>query len=97
MEATREIYWNIGHGWTTLVPMYLLAIAAITMLVYGFLKRVKVYKQGKPINRTDQPGARVAEALSSVLMQAKVIRVRWPGLAHGGFFWAFFLLFIGTE
>jgi Fe-S oxidoreductase/nitrate reductase gamma subunit len=66
------------------------------MLVYGFLKRVKVYKQGKPINRTDQPGVRVAEALSSVLMQAKVIRVRWPGLAHGGFFWAFFLLFIGT-
>ncbi len=59
MEATREIYWNIGHGWTTLVPMYLLAIAAITMLAYGVLKRVKVYKQGKPISRTDQPGRRV--------------------------------------
>lgn len=96
MEASREIYWNIGHGWTTLVPMYLLTIAAIALLAYGFLQRLKVYKQGKPINRIDHPGARVADALIGVLMQAKVIRVRWPGLAHGAFFWAFFLLFIGT-
>ena len=28
-------------------------------------------------------------------MQSKVIRVRWPGLAHGVFFWGFFLLLIG--
>jgi hypothetical protein len=53
MEISREIYWNIGHGWKTLVPMYLLMLAAIAALVYGFLQRQKVYKIGKPINRTD--------------------------------------------
>ena len=29
MEITREIYWNVGHGPLTLVPMYLLAIGAM--------------------------------------------------------------------
>ena len=96
MEASREIYWNIGHGWTTLVPMYLLTIAAMAVLVYGFVQRLKVYRQGKSINRTDNFGERLTEAVTSVLTQSKVIRVRWPGLAHGVFFWGFFLLLIGT-
>ena len=96
MEASREIYWNIGHGWTTLVPMYLLTIAAMAVLVHGFWQRLKVYKQGKPIERTDHFGERLMDAIASVLAQSKVIRVRWPGLAHGVFFWGFFLLLIGT-
>ncbi len=66
MEASREIYWNIGHGWTTLVPIYLLTLAAIAILVYGFLQWLKVYKQGQ--NRTDHFGERLAEAMTSVLM-----------------------------
>ena len=96
MEANREIYWNIGHGWTTLMPMYLLTIAALAVLAYGFRQRLKVYKQGKAINRMDHPGERLVAALQGVLFQNKVIRVRWPGLAHGLFFWGFFLLLIGT-
>ncbi|KGO33167.1 MAG: heterodisulfide reductase-related iron-sulfur binding cluster [Desulfoprunum sp.] len=97
MEATREIYWNVGHGWTTLVPMYLLTIAAIGVLAYGGMQRVKVYRLGKPIDRTDDLWQRIADAAATVLGQAKVIRVRWPGLAHGAFFWSFFVLFIGTS
>ena len=96
MEASREIYWNIGHGWTTLVPMYLLTIGAMAVLAYGFRQRLKVYKQGKAINRTDKVGERLVAAIQGVLFQGKVIRVRWPGLAHGIFFWGFFLLLIGT-
>ena len=34
MESTREIYWNVGHGIATLAPMYLLALAALGLLVY---------------------------------------------------------------
>ncbi len=97
MEATREIYWNVGHGWTTLVPMYLLTIAAIGVLVYGGMQRLKVYQLGKPIDRTDDLGQRIVDAIVTVLGQAKVIRVRWPGLAHGAFFWSFVVLFIGTS
>ncbi len=96
MEASREIYWNIGHGWTTLVPMYVLSLAAITVLIWGFLTRLKVYRQGKPIQRTDHLTERLKYTFLSALGQTKVTRVVWPGLAHGLFFWAFFLLFIGT-
>ncbi len=96
MEFTREIYWNVGHNAGTLVPMYLLAFTAIGLLVRGFLKRIEVYKQGLPFNRTDRLGDRIRHMLENVLLQKKVARVRWPGLVHGFFFWGFVLLFIGT-
>ena len=96
MEASREIYWNVGHGWMTLVPMYLLALAAFGVLAYGFVLRYKVYRRGKPLQRTDGFGERLGYAVRGALFQGKVIRVRWPGLAHGLFFFGFFLLFIGT-
>lgn len=97
MEVSREIYWNIGHGWTTLVPMYLLTLAAIGVLVFGGLQRLKIYRLGKPIQRTDHLWQRIIEATATVMGQAKVVRVRWPGLVHGTFFWGLFVLFIGTS
>ncbi|MBB5347069.1 4Fe-4S dicluster domain-containing protein [Desulfoprunum benzoelyticum] len=96
MEFTREIYWNVGHGAATLVPMYLLVIIALAVLVYGFRQRMAVYRQGLPLDRTDQLGERVVAMLKNVLLQTKVTRVLWPGLLHGLFFWGFFLLLIGT-
>ena len=96
MEFTREIYWNVGHGALTLVPMYLLAIIAIGLLVKGALARVAIYRQGLPLNRFDQWQRRLQLALQNVVLQKKVTRVPWPGLLHGFFFWGFFLLFIGT-
>ena len=96
MEFTREIYWNVGHNAVTLIPMYFLALAAIGIMVKGFLKRVERYKSGLPLNRTDQPGKRILHLVANVLLQKKVTRVRWPGLLHGLFFWGFGLLFVGT-
>lgn len=96
MEFTREIYWNVGHGAWTLIPMYLLAIVAVGLLVKGVLLRVEVYKKGLPLNRFDQPKKRVMLLLENVFLQKKVITTRWPGLLHGLFFWGFGLLFIGT-
>ncbi len=96
MELTREIYWNVGHGATTLAPMYLFFLAAAALLVKGFLDRVKVYKQGLPLNRVDDLGIRISDMLKNVLLQTKVSRVKGPGLPHALFFWGFFLLVIGT-
>ena len=96
MEFTREIYWNVGHGAMTLVPMYLLTIAAIVVAVKVALQRIEIYKQGLPLNRTDNLGERIKEMLLQVIMQKKVTRVTIPGMFHGLFFWAFFVLFIGT-
>ena len=83
---TREIYWNIGNGATTLIPMYLFAVASMAVLAWGFLQRVKVYKQGKPLNRTDELGVRIARLVRDVLLQVKVFHVKGPGVAHGLFF-----------
>lgn len=96
MEFTREIYWNIGHGVGTLLPMYLLTFAAIGVLVKAFMQRIKVYKQGQPLERLDQLPTRILNLVKGALLQSKVIRVRGPGLTHGLFFWGFSLLFIGT-
>ncbi|EKD35144.1 MAG: iron-sulfur cluster-binding protein [uncultured bacterium] len=96
MEFTREIYWNVGHGAMTLVPMYLLAALAIGLLVRGALQRIPVYKQGLPLNRTDQLGRRIAIMLENVLLQQKVTRVPWPGFLHTLFFWGCGLLVVGT-
>lgn len=96
MEFTREIYWNVGHGVATLVPMYLLAIGAFAYIGYAFWKKMEVYKQGQAMNRFDEPWQRARYMVENLLLQKSVIGVRWPGLVHGLFFWGFFLLVIGT-
>ncbi len=96
MEFTREIYWNVGHSPTTLIPMYLFAFVAVGILVRGFLIRVKVYKQGLPLVRTDQMGERIRRMAKNVFFQKKVIGTLWPGLLHGLFFWGLALLVVGT-
>ncbi len=96
MEFTREIYWNIGHGFTTLAPMYGLLLVALAFFVYGCLKRIKVYRIGQPLDRTDHRGERIKNLLNSVFLQTKVFRVPGAGTAHSLFFWSFFILFIGT-
>jgi len=97
MEFTREIYWNVGHGATTLVPMYLLTLAAFALFVNEAWKRIEVYRQGLPLNRLDNLPVRILSMVKTMLLQTKVLNVRGPGLAHALFFWGFFLLFIGTS
>ncbi len=96
MEATRELYWNIGHGTPVLMPMYLLTFVALGVLLKGGLRRLDIYRQGKPLNRTDQLGARIGTFLRNVLLQSRVLPVKGPGYAHALFFWGFCLLFAGT-
>ena len=96
MEYTREIYWNIGHNWTVLLPMYLLSFAAVAIVVNEFIRRVKVYKQGQSLNRLENLPLRIRSMLRDIFLQTQVTRVRAPGTAHALFFWGFILLAIGT-
>lgn len=96
MEATRQLYWNVGHGAAVLVPMYLFTIAALAFLVRSGLNRLKIYQQGKPLTRDDRRGERALLLLKNVLFQSRVLKVKAPGFTHGLFFWGFFVLFIGT-
>ena len=94
MEATREIYWNVGHG--VVLPMYLFTLVAVAVCCYGLYRRVEVYRQGKALDRFDNPGQRLTLLLKNLFGQLKVLRVGGPGVPHALFFWGFFLLFIGT-
>ena len=94
MEATREIYWNVGHG--VVWPMYLFAFVAMAIAARGFWQRLAVYRQGRALNRLDQLPRRIALMVQGVLAQGKVVRVLDPGILHALFFWGFGLLFIGT-
>ncbi|WP_310601050.1 heterodisulfide reductase-related iron-sulfur binding cluster [Desulfobulbus sp.] len=96
MEFTREIYWNVGHGFATLAPMYGLLLVAVAIFALGLVKRLKVYRLGQPLDRTDQRRERIKHMLETVLLQTKVSRVPGAGTAHALFFWSFFVLFIGT-
>src|SRR4030067_1787761 len=94
MEATREIYWSVGHG--VILAMYFFAFIAITVLLYGFYRRYATYKLGKALNRFDRLPERISLLLKNTFAQAQVLRVFGPGFLHPLFFWGFGLLFIGT-
>jgi nitrate reductase gamma subunit len=94
MEATREIYWNVGHG--VILPMYFFAFLAIAIFLYGFYRRLATYKLGKTLNRLDRLPERIFLLLKNTFAQVQVLRVFGPGSLHALFFWGFGLLFIGT-
>ncbi len=94
MEATREIYWNVGHG--VVAPMYLFGLFAIAVCAWGFYRRIRVYRLGRPLDRSDRLPLRITQMLKRMLTQSKVLREPGPGALHALFFWGFGLLFIGT-
>ena len=84
MLETREIYWNVGHGAGTLVPMYLLALAAVAVVAWGFWQRIRVYRQGQPLERRDALGARIKSLLTNAFGQTRVLRVPTPSPSPAG-------------
>ncbi|MCX6036633.1 MAG: heterodisulfide reductase-related iron-sulfur binding cluster [Chloroflexi bacterium] len=94
MNFTREIYWNVGHG--VVLPMYLFAALTLAILIYGFVKRIRVYRQGKPLQRLDHLPARIVRLVKRGLGQLRVMLVKAPGITHALLFWGMLLLFIGT-
>jgi Fe-S oxidoreductase/nitrate reductase gamma subunit len=94
MEITREIYWNVGHG--VLIPMYVISVSALSLMIYGFVARIRVYRLGKPAGRTDHLKIRIMAALTTVLSQQKILREKTPGIPHSLIFWAFLAMFMGT-
>ena len=89
MEATRELYWNVGHG--VILPMYLLFAAAAAACAWGFCSKLRVYRSGLPLDRSSGPARRLARAASRALAQLRVVREAFPGLLHAALFWCFLL------
>ncbi len=89
---TREIYWNIiGHN-----LLYLFFAIAMVIFVYGFYRRYRLWRLGKPENRFDQPLKRIFNVLKDGIAQVSIMREKFPGLMHVAIFGGFVILFIGT-
>ncbi|MBE3065974.1 MAG: electron transporter, partial [Chloroflexi bacterium] len=76
--------------------MYLFAAITFAICVYGFYRRIGVYRQGKPLQRLDHLPLRMVRLVKRGLGQLRVMLVKGPGITHALMFWGILLLFIGT-
>jgi len=94
VEITREIFWNVGSG--VRIPVYLLGLIVVIILIYGFIKHVRLWRIGKAENRIDKPFKRILSFLLFGLGHKRILKEPYPGIMHLFLFWGFLALFIGT-
>jgi Fe-S oxidoreductase/nitrate reductase gamma subunit len=94
MEITREIFWNVGSG--VRIPVYLLGLIVVIILIYGFVKHVRLWRIGKPENRIDKPFKRILSVILFGFGHKRILKEFYPGIMHLFLFWGFLVLFIGT-
>jgi Fe-S oxidoreductase/nitrate reductase gamma subunit len=92
MQPTREIYGNIVGG----EIVYLFMIVAFGLLGWALYQRLRLWQQGRPENRFDDPWRRLKAMLIHGLGQGKTLREGKPGLLHFLMYSGFIVLFIGT-
>ncbi len=95
MEVTRQIFWNVGT-WARW-PIYGLGLIVIVIFVLGLLKRIRLWKLGKPENRTDRIGKRIVSFLRFGLLHGRILKEPFPGITHLLLFWGFVILLLGTS
>jgi Fe-S oxidoreductase/nitrate reductase gamma subunit len=94
MEVTRQIFWNVG-SWARW-PIYGLGLVVIVIFVLGLLKRIRLWRIGKPENRTDRIGKRIVSFLRFGLLHGRILKELFPGITHFLLFWGFAVLLLGT-
>jgi len=94
MEITREIFWNVGT-WTRW-PVYALGLIVIIIFVFGLIKRIRLWRIGKPENRYDQILKRIGSVLSFGFFHKRILKEPYPGITHLFLFWGFLILLLGT-
>jgi Fe-S oxidoreductase/nitrate reductase gamma subunit len=94
MEITREIFWNVGSG--VRIPIYLLGLIAIIVLIYGLVKRIRLWRIGKPENRVDKPFKRILSVILFGFGHKRILKEPYPGIMHLFLFWGFVILLAGT-
>lgn len=95
MEPTREILWNAGEY--ARVIIYFLMIVPLTLFIYGFMKRWRLWKLGKPEGfKLDRLGERVWNLLVDILTHRRLLDKPYAGLMHFFLFGGFIALAAGT-
>ncbi len=91
-EATREVMWNIKHGWL----MYALLAPTLLVAGAGIYFRVAQWRRGRPAVRLDQPWKRLAHFWQHALLQRRTMRKRYAGVFHAFIFWGVITLVAAT-
>lgn len=89
---TRELYWNI-HGHWLVYPLFLIAVG---FFVYGYYKRLHLWKMGQPENRWQDIKAGIKDLIVYGLFQKRVLKDPFPGVMHVLIFWGFVILAFAT-
>lgn len=92
--ATRPILWNIGAP--MVVWLYAGSAIGAGVCVWGFLRRMRLWRLGAPDPRLDAWPARLRRALLDALVQRKVVREPAGGLPHALLFFGFAVLVLAT-
>jgi Fe-S oxidoreductase/nitrate reductase gamma subunit len=91
-QATREVFWNISHGWV----MYALLVPTLAVAGHGVYRRVKSWRRGLGENRFDRPLERAWLLIKHGLLQLATWRRLYSGSMHAMIFWGFIVLTIAT-
>ncbi|HDP97676.1 MAG TPA: 4Fe-4S dicluster domain-containing protein [bacterium] len=92
MQASREVFWNISYHFL----LYPLAIVAVGLFVYGFYRRIRIWKLGKSQQITGSFGQRLKLLLIFAFGHARILKEKYPGIMHALIFIGFAILFLGT-
>jgi Fe-S oxidoreductase/nitrate reductase gamma subunit len=92
--AFRDTFWNVP-GWAQ-VALYIGGAVAVAVFVWGWARRVALWRRGGPEARFDHLDVRLGRLLVHALGQARTLSQAYPGVMHAIMFWGFLALFIGT-
>jgi Fe-S oxidoreductase/nitrate reductase gamma subunit len=90
----RDTFWNVP-GWAQ-VLLYVGAVAAVAIFVWGLVARLRLWGVGGPEDRFDRIPARIKLVATHALGQARTLSQAYPGVMHAIMFWGFLALFMGT-
>jgi Fe-S oxidoreductase/nitrate reductase gamma subunit len=90
----RDTFWNIPP--LAQNALYLGALVAVAVFVYGFYQHIRLWRGGLPENRFDNIPQRVKLVAKHALGQARTLSQAYPGIMHAIMFWGFLALFMGT-
>jgi len=93
MEPTREIYWNIVGG----ALIYLFAAAAVAFFAWGVLRRIRLWRLGRPGARRDRVGERVRGLLVELVCQPRLRRRPGTAFWHLLILYGFMAQFVATS
>jgi Fe-S oxidoreductase/nitrate reductase gamma subunit len=90
----RETFWNIPPWAET--AQYILALLTVIVFVAGILRRVLLWRKGRPEKRSDHFFKRVWAVVVQVFAQRRTLDEAYPGIMHFSIFWGMLTLAVGT-